>query len=126
MEANSVAAEQHVDKMLAAFKAKTLADLPRDVRKRIRKEARQIALNDVFGHGHKIGKDGEPVEQGLGSFENPSQQSIDAYIKAQTDKRYRESPEEGFEENVKRMRARFAEVQAQRRKLKAAEDDEED
>jgi hypothetical protein len=72
----------------------------------------------VFGHDVKYDEDGEPIEQGIGSFAQPSQNSIDAYIKTQTERRVG-GPEPGFNENVEAMRARLAEYQAER-KAKAA------
>jgi hypothetical protein len=124
MDATSIAAQKHIEAALGLYKVESLGDLPKEIRSRIRREAREIAFKDVFGADHKKDKQGNPVEQGLGSYENPTKQSIDAYIKSQTDKRHRDEPEEGFEENVKKMRQRLAEVDAKRKALRAAEDDD--
>lgn len=72
------------------------------------KEAERKA---VFGHDSKVRR-GKPVEQGKGSYEQPTQNSIDAYIKTQTERRVG-GPEKGFEENLKKMRDRLAEYQAE-------------
>jgi hypothetical protein len=123
-ETFSVASEKHIEKQMKQFKVDSLDMLPKETRRQILKDARTIARNDVFGVGHKLGKEG-PEEQGLGSWDNPTQQSIDAYIKNQTERRPA-GPEPDFESNVRKMRARLAEVDAQRRKLKVATDEDED
>jgi hypothetical protein len=123
MQDFSVAAEKHIQKALATLNLPSLDQAPPDIRKSLLREARQIARNDVFGHGHKVGKDGKPIEQGLGSHDNPTQQSIDAYIRAQQPP-YRAAPEPGYEETLKKMRQRLAEVEAQRAKVRAANDED--
>jgi hypothetical protein len=115
----SVSAEKHILKTLAQMKIPSLDQAPPDIRKSLLREARQIARNDVFGHGHKVDRNGTPIEQGLGSHDNPTQQSIDAYIRANAPP-YRAAPEVGYEEHLKKMRQRFAEVEAQRAKVRAA------
>jgi hypothetical protein len=77
----SVAAETYVRKALDRMKVESLGDLPPNIRKSLLKEAKAIVFNDVFGHGHKLGKDGRPQEQGLGSAAQPTKQSLEAYKK---------------------------------------------
>lgn len=124
MEAASIRAVKYVDSQLQARKVESLSLLPKEIRRQIKAEARRLATEDVFGVGHKVAKDGTPIEQGMGSAGNMTQQSIDAYVKYQTDKRFREKPEEGFEENLKRMKAQLAECNARRRA--EADDDDDD
>jgi hypothetical protein len=59
-------AEQHGDRALAA---------------QLRTEAEQQALTDVFGVGFKRDQHGRPIEQGIGSDSNITQQHIDAVRK---------------------------------------------
>jgi hypothetical protein len=125
MEAVSVASRAHIEKQLSARKVESLDMLPRDVRKQIKKEARQIALKDVFGEGHATDRQGQPLEQGLGSASNITQQHIDAYVKNQTE-RSASGPEPGYEEHLARMRKDLAACEERRRAARAAEDDEED
>lgn len=125
MDAVSIASNKYIDQQLSARKVDSLSMLPKEVRREIRKQARAIATKDVFGEGHKLDKAGLPVEQGLGSPGNMTQQNIDAYVKAQTDKKFRESPEPGYEDNLKRMRAQLAECNA-RRRAESADDDDDD
>lgn len=44
----------------------------------LRESAEQQALNDVFGVGFKRDKNGNPIERGIGSDSNITQQHIDA------------------------------------------------
>ena len=113
MDGFSVAAEA---KELKLFRLMRDAPQEKALIKQLKQEVKEQADNDVFGVGHRKARDGTPIEQGLGSFENPTEQSIQAYIKNQTERRTK--VEDGFEENLKKMRARFAEVQAQRRSAK--------
>jgi hypothetical protein len=121
MQDFSVASEKYIKKSLADLNLPSLDMATKEVRRQILKAARDIARNDVFGHGHKLGKDG-PIEQGLGSHDNPTQQSIDAFVRAQQPP-YRMSPEPGYEEHLKKLRQRLAEVDAGRAKARAAEED---
>jgi hypothetical protein len=116
----SVSAEKYIKTEVERFQLPDLDSAPKEIRRQILKAARAIARNDAFGVGHKMGKDG-PIEQGLGSWENPTQQSIDAYVKDQTDRRVG-GPEAGFQETVRKMRARLAEVDARRKATAAADD----
>ena len=124
MDAASVASNKFVDSQLAARKVESIDMLPKEIRKEIRKEARAIARRDVFGVDHKTDKQGNPIEQGLGSAVKMTQQHVDAYIKAQTDKKFRSEPEPGYADNLKRMQAQLAECNARRRAEKADEDDD--
>lgn len=123
MDAVSIASLKHVEKALSSYNADLLADLPNEIRKIVLKEAREIAFKDVFGADHKKDKQGNPIEQGLGSFDNPTKQSIDAYIKEQIERR-NGGPELGYEKNLKKMRERLAEVEAQRREGRASANDD--
>jgi hypothetical protein len=62
---------------------------------------------NVFGTDAPKDRDGFRLEQGQGSSKNQTQQSIDAYIKNQTERRAG-GPEPGYEEHLKRMRAELA------------------
>ena len=77
--------------------------LPKDV---IKKHIDAVDAN-VFGTDAPKDRQGFRLEQGLGSPSNMTQQSIDAYIKNQTERRPG-GPEPGFEEHLKRMRAELA------------------
>lgn len=66
----------------------------------------------VFGVGHKVRR-GKPVENGLGSLEQPTQNSIDAYITNQTTRRAG-GPERGFEENLQIMRDNLEKFEAKK------------
>jgi hypothetical protein len=118
----SVAAERHIVTALAQMRLDRLDDAPVEIRKRILREARDLTDKNVFGADHKRDRKGNPIEQGLGSHANPTQQSIEAYVKDQTQRRGG-GPEEGFEENLKAVRARLAEFHAERKANKAGDDD---
>jgi len=126
MDAVSVAANKFIEKQLSARKVEALELLPKEIRREIKKEARRIAHDDVFGVGHRTDKAGNPIEQGLGSPSNMTQQHIDAYVKSQTDKKFRDQPEPGFEDNLKKMRAQLAECQARRRAEMGDDDGDDD
>jgi hypothetical protein len=117
----SVAADAFIRKSLDELQAPNLDHVAAPVRRDILKRARQIATNDTFGVGHKV-KDGKPVEQGLGSFENPTLQSIEAYIANQTKRQ--PVPDADYEETLRKMRERLAVVEGERRKAAAAAEDE--
>lgn len=69
---------------------------------------------NVFGHDHKKDKNGEPIEQGIGTPGNMTRNCIDAYIKNQTERRSG-PPEAGFDETVKRMEAELAVCEGRRK-----------
>ena len=119
IEGFSVAAERHVDQQLGLRKVQSLADLPREVRKQIESEAQKIVNKDVFGADHKTDrKTGLPVEQGLGSWEQPTLQSIEAYKKY-----HRADPD--YENSLKLMEARLEEFRAEQ-KAKRKKDGDDD
>jgi hypothetical protein len=124
MDAVSVASNKFIEKQLSARKVESIDLLPKEVRKEIKKEARRIAREDVFGVGHKTDKMGAPIEQGIGAKGNITQQHIDAYTKNQTE-RSPNGPEPGYEENLKKMRVELAECEA-RRAAERVDADEED
>lgn len=72
----------------------------------------EAVQKNVFGFDAKQHK-GKYIEQGLGSPGNQTANSIAAYIKTQTERQG--GPEEGYEENLKRMRAELAASDARRR-----------
>jgi hypothetical protein len=121
MEYFSVAAERLIKQTLTEMGLQSIDEIPKDVRRNLLKRAKEIAQNDTFGVGHKT-KDGKPVEQGLGSWDNPTLQSIEAYIANQTKRQ--PVPDADFEEQLRKMRARLAEVEAERRKAVAAAKEE--
>ena len=121
----SVASLEFIAKQLALHKVESIHMLPPHARKEIKKEARAIATRDVFGVGFKTDKAGNPVEMGLGSPSNMTQQHIDAYIKAQTDPKMRPGgPEPAYEDHLSRMRKQLAECIA--RRPADLDDDDED
>ncbi len=119
----SVAALNFIDKQVGLHKVESLDQLPREVRKQIKAEAKRIAHNDVFGVGHQVDKQGKPIEQGVGSNGNMTQQAIDAYVKNQTE-RNPNGPEPGYEEHLARMRKQLAACEAQRAAARPLDDDE--
>ena len=68
---------------------------------------------NVFGEDAPKDRKGNRKEQGLGSSGNQTQQSIDAYIKNQTERRVG-GPEPGFEQHLERMRKELAASEAHR------------
>jgi hypothetical protein len=117
----SVAADTYIKKTLDEMQLRSLDEAPPHIRKETLRKAKEMARTDTFGRGHKM-KNGEPVEQGLGSWDNPTLQSIEAYIANQTKRQ--PVPDADYEEQLRKMRARLAEVQAQRRKTEAVAEDE--
>lgn len=65
----------------------------------------------TFGENYKEDRNGDPIEQGIGSKAHPSQSSIAAYIKNQTERRHG-GPEKGYEENLARMQNELDEYNA--------------
>lgn len=125
MDAVSIRSQKFVETQLTARKVDDISLLPKEIRREIKREAKRIATSDVFGHDFKADKAGNPIEQGLGADGNMTAQSIEAYIKNQTERR-KGGPEAGYEENLKKMRAKLAESDARRRATQAAEDDDDD
>lgn len=68
---------------------------------------------NVFGEDAQKDRRGNRKEQGLGSAGNQTQQSIDAYIKNQTERRVG-GPEPDFEKHLERMRAELVASNAAR------------
>ena len=126
MDAVSIASQKYVEQQLNMRNVASLDMLPKEVRREIRKEAKAIALRDVFGADHKRDKDGNPVEQGIGSPVNMTQSAIDAYISNQTDRRRRgdEKAEDGYQETLAKMRKQLAECNTRRQAQRAADDDD--
>jgi hypothetical protein len=58
----------------------------------------EAVRRNIFGFDHKTDKNGRPIEQGLGSPQNMTQNCIDAYKKWGKN-------DPGFEEHLKRMEA---------------------
>lgn len=125
MQAVSILSQQFIEKQLGARKVESLDMLPKDVRREIKRQAKQIALKDVFGEGHRTDKAGNPIEQGVGSPGNITQQHIDAYVKNQTE-RAANGPEPGYEENLAKMRKDLAACEARRHTARTYADDDED
>lgn len=126
MDAVSVRSQKFIESQLTARKVESIGLLPKETRRDIKKEARKIALADVFGHDHQTDKKtGNPIEQGLGADGNMTAQSIEAYIKNQTERR-KGGPEPGFEDTLKDMRVKLAKCDARRRAEAAAADDDDD
>ncbi|HZR74546.1 hypothetical protein [Bradyrhizobium sp.] len=125
IEANSVSAEQFIDKQLKAYKVNSLDMLPRDVRRQIKKEANKLAVGDVFGVNFKTDRNGLPIEDGVGSANNMTQHCIDAYVASQT-QRNPNGPEQGFQETLARMKKQLAECNARRAAERAAADNDDE
>jgi hypothetical protein len=68
-------------------------------------------LKNVFGHDVKFDAEGHPIEQGLGSPQQPTRNSVDAYRKFG-----REEP--AYHENLARMEAELAAFQAKQKTAK--------
>ena len=66
----------------------------------------------------KHDRHGNPIEQGIGSAAQPSRNSIEAYKAHQMGNKF--GPEKGFEENLARMEAEFAEFEKKRAARNAA------
>lgn len=73
----------------------------------------QAVQDNVFGHDHKTTRQGDPIEQGIGSAGNQTANSVAAYIKYC-------SEEPDFEENLKRLRADLAKCDTVRKEKAAA------
>lgn len=125
MDSVSIASQKYVEKQLQIRKVESIDLLPKETRREIRKEAKRIAVADVFGADHKTAKDGTPIEQGIGAPGNMTAASLEAYIKNQTERR-KGGPEPGFDDNVKRMEAQLKECNARRRAERAHEDDDDE
>ncbi len=69
----------------------------------------------VFGENVKFDRNGDPIEQGIGSKAQPSANSIAAYIKTQTVHRPG-GPEPGYAEHLARMQKELDEYNAGRPK----------
>jgi hypothetical protein len=121
----SISSQAYIEKQLGAHGVASLDMLPAHVRKEIRLGAKKIARQDVFGIDHKTDRNGNPIEQGVGAKGNQTQQSIDAYIKNNTE-RSPNGPEPNFEETLARMRKDLAESEARRRAEQSTIDDDED
>ncbi len=71
----------------------------------------------VFGENYKTDKNGDPIEQGIGSKSQPSASSIAAYVKTQTQLRHG-GPEKDYEDHLARMEADLAAYNAGRQRKK--------
>jgi hypothetical protein len=78
--------------------------LPRELALMSPAELKQYYLDEekaVFGHDVKHDRDGDPIEQGLGSPDHPTHQSVQAYKKYGID-------ETDYAENLKRLEDELA------------------
>jgi hypothetical protein len=107
MEAVSISSLAYIDKQVAMLKISSIDHAPPDVRKSILKEAKRIALGDVFGVDHKTDRNGQPIEQGLGSASQPTRQSVEAYRKYCKE-------EIGYIEHLTKMEKALAEYEARK------------
>ena len=119
--ATSVASNLYIEKQLSARQVKSLDMLPKETRKQIKRDAKQIALKDVFGEGHSTDRR-RPDRTGcrFGRQHDPA-----AY------RRLREKPDRqqdrtgtGYEDHLKRMRQQLAACDARRAAMRTADDDE--
>jgi hypothetical protein len=77
---------------------------------------KEAVRRNVFGHDHRVDKNGRPIEQGIGSPGNMTRNAIDAYKKyAKYESDY---TKEKYDETVKRMEAELAACE----KVRAARD----
>jgi hypothetical protein len=118
----SVDAERHIQKSLADLGVQELRQAPREHRRRILREAEAKTNAHVFGPDAKKDADGNFIEQGIGSWDNVTKSHIEAYIRSQTV--LRDTPEQGYEENLAAIRAQLAVCEARRRAEQKKEDDE--
>lgn len=143
IEGFSVAAEKYLSGQLNMLNAKivvpeggdqpepfpfvlTMRNLPREVRRRLEDEAQRRVRNDVFGVDHRVDrKTGEPIEQGKGSWAQPTLQSIHAYKKYCGPSKDNPTGEPKFAENLAMMEERYKEFQAEQ-KAKRAKDGDDD
>ena len=120
MDSVSIRSIKHVQTSLAALRIETFEQAPREVRQRLKREARKIARDDVFGENHKTDKDGNPIEHGLGSPSNMTKSHIAAFVK------YNDMTKQANIEALARFEKQLAECEARRRaekqKLEADED----
>ncbi len=72
----------------------------------------------VYGHDSKVDDEGNPVEQGIGSAQQPTRNSIEAYKRWHGPKS--QDPDADFEENLKRMEAEYAAYVAANKARRAA------
>jgi len=111
MKAISVDAIQYIEKQLRAYNL-PLSELPPHIRKKVLREGENIALGHVFGVDAKRGKDGMPIQRGLGSKAQPTLQSVMAYEKYCTH-------ETNFVENLAKMKSDLAAYEARKAKERA-------
>lgn len=88
--------------------------IPRDAFEQVE----EATEKNVFGIDVKHDRHGNPIEQGIGSAAQPSRNSIEAYKAHQMGNKF--GPEKGFEENLARMEAEFAEFEKKRAARNAA------
>jgi hypothetical protein len=72
----------------------------------------------VFGVEVKHDRNGNPIEQGIGSAAQPSRNSIEAYKTFQMSNKF--GPEAGFDQKLAKMEADLAAYQAKQKAAKAA------
>jgi hypothetical protein len=120
MEANSIDSAKHIAKRCREYGVDTLAQLPVNLRRQIRREAKDIALAHVFGPDHKKDANGNPIEQGIGSPGNQSRQSIEAFRK------YHDMTTPENLTALARMEKDLAICEARRRAERAAQEKAED
>ena len=113
---DSIEGMQYVQKQLSNYKVNDLKELPVHIRRAIRKEKQRIDLAHVFGPDHKKDKDGRPLEQGLGSAQNQTRQSIKAFDK------YHDMTTPENKAALERMEREFAECEKRRRIEAAAQE----
>jgi hypothetical protein len=112
----SVQAQEHIQKVLGQLNVASIDQLPPDVRRKLMREAREIATGNVFGVDHKKDRNGTPIEQGVGSSGNQTRASIDAYIKYNSG-----APD--YQETLARMEKEYAECQVRRQAERAKEEE---
>jgi hypothetical protein len=119
-QADSIDSVKHIAKQLAAYRVNTMAELPVHLRKQLRKEAEDIALNTVFGENHKKDANGVPIEHGIGSPGNQTRHSVDSF------KKYNDMTTPENLAALARMEKELATCEAKRRAERAAQEKAED
>jgi hypothetical protein len=72
----------------------------------------------VFGHDVQHDRNGNPIEQGIGSASQPTRNSIEAYKSHQMGNKF--GPEPGFENHLAKMESDLAAFEARKASERAA------
>lgn len=112
MKAFSIDGGKYIQKEISKAGRQSLEELEPHVQKRILKHAERLSFENIFGDNAKKDKDGNYIEQGLGSAAQPTKQSVEAYEKYGF-------KEAGYVEHLAKMKQALAEFQARKAKEEA-------